>query len=395
MISPEDIPRLLCNNQKMIWSSRLRGLYQLTWKLVPQSWSPPLHQLLHKPPQPRSNPKQIKSLAKMAGNTTQSLDVELKPIFVESNVVAHISVKLTIGGLDGGLQGGNQSSKMTAIQFMGSNQSTEVNAQTVCRMEDIRSQDDAGTLDLVIGQVAGNTEWRANRTIQGGLVLQYDAIPVADQSRGTPIGTLHMDHDGFVGLWKSFLPKLGDFETWNIAIRWDLSSSPDQTRAVTSLGENDVCHVGSTVELLDCVFMIGNVKAFPEDSVSSKSQMSTGCCAIYWLGDLPQSLNSLTGFSGVMFPHLSHFFKDENGNYRGFLCKTVDGFASQPCYSGSLIQYNDDTANEHDWELVRLFNSSMIARWVGLDPEDDGSQNTWFAKGKFHKTHHLITNLTI
>ena len=331
----------------------------------------------------------------MAGSTTQSLDIELKPVFVESNVVAHISVKLTIGGLDGGLQGGNQSSKMTAIQFMGSDQPTGINGQTVCRLENIRAQDEAGTLDLVIGQVAGNTEWKANRTVQGGLVLQYDTTPVAYQSRGTTVGTLHIDHDGVVGLWKSFLPELADFKTWSVAIRWDLSSSPDQTRAVTSLGENDVSHVGSTLELLDCVFMIGRVKTFPEDSVSSDSQTSTGCCAIYWLGDIPQSLNSLTGFSSVMFPHLSHFFKDENGNYRGFLCKTADGFASQPCYSGSLIQYNDDTANEDDWELVRLLNSSMVARWVGLDPEDDASQNTWFMEGKVHKNHHLITKLTI
>lgn len=333
----------------------------------------------------------------MENSAGSYMSVSLKPHFRETEAVSHLSVTIVvggiIGGLSGGLQGGSQGGRPSQLQ----NRVLFINESSVQDEIDnigrllltAHIHDDQGKLAF---RLEGNS-WTVDRDTQGDVILQYDARPLADNASPVFPRILCTNHDGVVVIGKAFIPQPAVADSCDIAVSWDLSQAPTNTRGISSLGEGNVTKTGRIDILLNSVFMVGKVNSFPPEKPDADLSATEGFCATYWLGDLPENLDCLKDFSSNMFPRLSAFFRDERGSYRAFLRKIPKGQRGTSLAASSLIDYDADTKNEHDWELVRLLNSSMIATWARLDPEDDETENEWFVKGK-HLLQMLCQTLT-
>lgn len=312
------------------------------------------------------------------------LSVLIKPHFGGNEAVPHLTLTMTLGGLNGGLLGGNQGGNQG-----GSPSAQEDTNRTIFKtlhkneVENIKSlldisevEDSQGTLTLQFGDGG----WKASRETKGDVRIQYDANPFQHGISLESIKLLRVDQGGIVGAGASFIPRLVVDTPCDITVAWDLSHTPAGTRGVCSLGEGSVTASGSIDILMDSVFMVGKINSFPPDTPSVGAG---GFCGTYWLGDLPDNLNSLQDFSSKMFPRVSAHFKDEEGSYRAFLRRIPKGQRGLSLMSSSLIDYDADTKEEDDWELVRLLNSNMVATWTQLDPEEDGTEIEWFVKGYY------------
>lgn len=145
------------------------------------------------------------------------------------------------------------------------------------------------------------------------------------------------------------------------------------------MGEGNISLTSPFVSLFHSIFIVGKVKSSKPKPMEEGD--FNGFCATDWLGELPLSLQAVTEFSDAMFPPLSSFFKAEREAYRAFFCRTNKSLRRVPLFASALIDFNDDTQNEHDWQLVKVLNSAIISHWAKLDPEHDGTSNDWLTEG--------------
>lgn len=252
----------------------------------------------------------------------------------------------------------------------------------------IQILDAAGPL---VGQLSSSPghECRVQRDTRGEIVLGTQVRPIIEaHAPGQVLGSfeLRADQGGLIGAGRGFLPQLVEDETnYAISVEWHLSSCPEGYRAVCSLGEGPepVVTTGKANILCDCVFMVGAIHSYPPDRPSPLSTTSeaTGFCGTYWFGALPDNLDGVKDYGTKIFPKMSDHFNDEKGSYRAFIRRGSKGLFGTNFRSSSIIDYDEDAKDEHDWDLVRLLNTRMIANWAQLDPEDDGTGNDWFTKG--------------
>lgn len=192
---------------------------------------------------------------------------------------------------------------------------------------------------------------------------------------------LRRDHGGIVGSGSYFLPRFQADQQFSISVAWDLEACPEATRAVCSFGEGPqpVQAIGDGATLLNCAFAIGPLKSSPDASPDPNTQEGFG--GTYWFGDLPDNLDAVKDYASDIFPSMSAHFQDEGGCYRAFLRRVPKGFRGTVLQSSSIIDYDEEIVDEHDWDLVRLLNKTMVSAWLHLSEEDDGRENDWFTHG--------------
>ncbi|KAM0252810.1 hypothetical protein ACHAQJ_007549 [Trichoderma viride] len=169
------------------------------------------------------------------------------------------------------------------------------------------------------------------------------------------------------------VPVADDSMTIDVEIEWDTSQVPQGTRTLSSFGKATFSQKELPFKALsECVLMVGQINSFIPPASHNEIQAGGGFQGIHWLGTLPDNLSAMKKFTSNMFPHLSAFFKDDKTSYQIFMRKVSRGLRATPATGGTLIDYDDDAKEDHDCNLVRLFNMSLIATWAHLDSEDDG-----------------------
>lgn len=318
----------------------------------------------------------------MSDRHNLQLSMRLMPIYDSSRTkLACIEVKLSIGGLNGGLQGGNPLDETHYFQrIVGDVENTFGN---------IEAYDDPGPLTISVEYEFFENPflaWKTDRHIQGDLRIQYDAVPFLEDvvSSSLEAQTYARVENGFIGIASSFIPipAVEDAAAVDVTIEWNLSSSPKDFRSLSSFGEGNIFQRATSLkEFSECVFMTGKISSYiPTPSVNEDGSEG-GLRGIHWIGTLPNNLEAMKEFISNMVPRLSTFFKDESATRQIFIRKVPRGLRATQVTSEILIDYDDDTKDENDWDLVRLFNSSLIATWAHLDPEDGGTPNDWFTQG--------------
>ncbi|KAK4074537.1 uncharacterized protein Triagg1_5133 [Trichoderma aggressivum f. europaeum] len=319
----------------------------------------------------------------MSDRRNIQLSMSLMPIYYAvTTKIACIAVKLTIGGLNRGRPSDEPHYFQTIV---GNVENT---------FGHIEAYDDLGPLTISVEYELFENPflaWKADRPVQGDLRIQYDAVPVAQDVVSSSLEN-QMDariEKGFVGIASSFIPLPAVEETAavDVTIEWDLQSTQkkNETRTLSSFGEGNVLKKATSIkELSECVFMVGKVSSYLPSPSLDEDGSRGGLRGIHWMGTLPSNLEAMKEFTINMVPRLCAFFKDESATRQIFLRKVPRGLRATQVASEILIDYDDDSKDENDWDLVRLFNSSLIATWAILDPEDDGTPNDWFTHGISH-----------
>ncbi|KAK0757225.1 hypothetical protein N5P37_009941 [Trichoderma harzianum] len=321
----------------------------------------------------------------MSDRRNLQLSMNLMPIYDSSRTkLACIAVKLTIGGLNRGLQGGSQLDETHYFQtIVGDVENTFGN---------IEAYDDLGPLTISVEYELFENPflaWKTDRPVQGDLRIQYDAVPILQDVVSSSLETqiYARTEKGFIGIASSFIPipAVKEAAAVDVTIEWDLSSSPQETRSLSSFGEGNIFRRATSLkEFSECVFMTGKVSSYIPTPARDEDGTRGGLRGIHWIDTLPNNFEAMKEFTSNMVPRLCAFFKDESATRQIFIRKVPRGLRATQVASEILIDYDDDTKDENDWDLVRLFNSSLIATWVHLDLEDDGTPNDWFTQGLSH-----------
>lgn len=250
-------------------------------------------------------------------------------------------------------------------------------------------RDDEGLVPFILSG-EDVKEARVTRDVIGDITIASDFPALgADESSSDDddVSALRRDHGGLIGAGRYFLPQLDLGSCCHILVEWDLSGCPAGTRAVSSFGEGpgpvEVVGGGSEM-LLDCVFMVGlGVQSFPPPANSPREPTGTGLGATtYWVGELPENLDAVKDYAAKIFPRMAEHFADERGSCCAFLRRTPNDLKGTVFGSSAIIDYDSDTKDENDWDLVRLLNMTMVSTWARLDSEDDGTVSKWFTDGK-------------
>ncbi|OPB45350.1 trypsin-like serine typically contains c-terminal pdz domain protein [Trichoderma guizhouense] len=321
----------------------------------------------------------------MSDRAKFQLSMNLMPIYDSSRTkLACIEVKLTIGGLSRGLQGGSPLDESHYFRtIIGDVENTFGN---------IEAYDDLGPLTISVEYELFENPflaWKTDRPVQGDLRIQYDVVPFLQDVVSSCLEAqidARIDN-GFIGIASSFIPipAVKESAAVDVTIEWDLSSSPKEFRSLSSFGEGNIFQRATSIkELSECVFMIGKVSSYIPTPSLDEDATRGGLRGIHWIGALPNNLEAMKEFTSNMVPRLCAFFKDESATRQIFIRKVPRGLRATQFTSEILIDYDDDSKDENDWDLVRLFNSSLIATWAHLDPEDDGTPNDWFTQGVSH-----------
>lgn len=230
----------------------------------------------------------------------------------------------------------------------------------------------------------GEQEICVAREARGDIVFSSEIKGLRADDVARDVSALRHDQGGIIGAGRYFLPWFKIDNGCHISVEWDLANCPEGTRAICSFGEGpEVVEVsGHSETLLDCVFMVGPIKSHSlERSTGEQEVGGAGLCDTYWFGDLPEKLDAVKDYAPKMFPHVSGHFNDEGGSYRAFLRRVLKGFQSAGFHSSSIIDYDADVEDDHDWDLIRTLNRALVSAWARLSPEDDGSENWWFTDG--------------
>ncbi|KAL7934242.1 hypothetical protein V8C35DRAFT_302102 [Trichoderma chlorosporum] len=317
----------------------------------------------------------------MSDGSNLQISISLTPFYDSNDAkIAYISVKVVIGGLCRGLQGG---SPLDDTRYF-----HDIAGDVATKFDNIQASDNLGQLAVSVGRgfSQNSLTWEADRPIQGDFTIQYDIIPIRQEVISSSLDSEKGNEVGFIGIASSFIPipAVKDFARVDVAIDWDIAQAPKETRTLSSFGEGNVSHKETSLkELSECVFMVGNINSIPP--ISHDDDQARGKFrGLHSLGKLPGNLCAMGEFMQNMSPRLYAFFKDESATRQIFMRKVARGLRATHVTGGILIDYDDDTKDENDWDLVRLFNSSMIASWAHLDPEDDGTSNDWFTQGISH-----------
>lgn len=225
-------------------------------------------------------------------------------------------------------------------------------------------------------------EVRVTRGVIGDIVFASEVQALKEGEGSSDASALLRDQRGVIGAGSYFLPRF-NLDECRMLVEWDLSGCPAGIRAVSSFAEGPgpAEILGSSMVLLDCVFMVGpGLESFPP--AGSPSPGPTGAGATYWFGELPENLEALKDYATKIFPRMAEHFEDEGGSYRAFLRRVPKGLRGTALGPSGLIDYDEDARNEQDWDLVRLLNRTMVSAWARLDPEDDGAENDWFTLGE-------------
>lgn len=244
-------------------------------------------------------------------------------------------------------------------------------------------RDDEGTVPFNLVGEDYVKDVHVTREILGSVVFAskvraFDFEETDDDDDAT---ALRRDRGGIVGSGAYFLPRFQADQQFSISVAWDLETCPEATRAVCSFGEGPqlVQAMGDGNTLLNCAFAVGPLRSSPDAPPDPDAQQGFG--GTYWVGELAENLDAVTNYTSNIFPAMSAHFQDEQGCYRAFLRRVPKGFRETVLQSSSIIDYDQDIVNDHDWDLVRLFNRAMVSNWLQLSDENDGRENQWFAQG--------------
>lgn len=242
-------------------------------------------------------------------------------------------------------------------------------------------RDEEGTVPFDLVGEDNVKDVRVTREVLGDVVFRSEVRALdAHESNGDD-AMLRQDHGGIVGTGRCFLPRFCTDQDFNIAVEWNLEACPEATRAVCSFGEGPqpVQAIGKGGAFVKCAFAVGPLRSFPE--APPRQGLEEGFGGTYWFGELPHNLDAVKDYATKILPAMSVHFKDEGGSYRAFLRRVPKALKGAALQSSSIIDYDGDTIDEHDWDLVRLLNQTMVSTWTQLALEDDGTANSWFDQG--------------
>ena len=165
-------------------------------------------------------------------------------------------------------------------------------------------------------------------------------------------------------------------------VEWDLSLSPEGTRAVWTFGEGPapIEQAGPLSLLSESVYMVGPIHSNPPAQVAGTMSDYYG---YYWFGDLPPNIAVIKDIHHDFFVKVSDFFQDPpsaTNPYRTFVRNTTPtkSFGGRNYIRSHIFSYDDEILAAHDYDLIRRMAYEMVHNFLRPSVSD---QIDWLFEG--------------
>ncbi|MGI6039225.1 MAG: hypothetical protein GX257_08865 [Clostridiales bacterium] len=214
-------------------------------------------------------------------------------------------------------------------------------------------------------------EWRAKRDTAGDIRYSYRVFPreLPKDYRSSPYFDFRAEEGGANGAGITFLA-VPPQQEYCISLKWDLTSMPEGSRGVWSLGTGDVS-----------IEETPNLMQFSYYAVGRMKSVEDGDFGIYWFSEPPFDMDKASNRIRDLYNYIAEFFEDEESVYRVFVRrdpfeKSGGGTALRRSfmfgYSAKVFPTVEDLQNMLAHEIVH--------NWPHIDDEPAGVA-TWFNEG--------------
>ncbi|OJJ07459.1 hypothetical protein ASPVEDRAFT_33681 [Aspergillus versicolor CBS 583.65] len=304
--------------------------------------------IMAQPPPPSLN---ITVTPKYQGRTPKSLDVRLviaKPDLTANRTLVHLR---DVGDL------------FPAPVYIGANA--------------VQASDSKGEVPLVPADTSdGERQWNVARETTGDVTVTYSASHINNDSAPTvALLDLRRDHDGINGAGMSVFALPPEEKTYSINLAWDLSQSPNGTRAVWTYGEGPgtATKIGSTKVVLESHFAVG-------PSMHSYTAEDFG---FYWFGQPDFEVLQLAKWTQTLFHYMKRFFGDTEPAYRVYMRGSASskGTGGAALLRSFMFNYIMGAGNTGE-SFQTLLSHEMVHNWPTLSDDDDEDDDvTWYVEG--------------
>lgn len=255
-----------------------------------------------------------------------------------------------------------------------------VNLNTVsipfCEIQNgMNLSDNRGALDYSVNySEAGfikKAHYLANRDTEGDLTIKYRILPriQPENYKSSPYFDFVCEEGGANGAGLTFLPIIGEKETYDFSLKWDLSEMPEGSRGVWCLNEGDTLARCLGVEICFSYYAAGMLKSIEKENFG-----------FYWFSDPPFPVEEAAGKIRDLFLFMAVFFKDNKEPYKVFARKnSFDGGGGTAAKRSYMFGYGQKKMHTVD-SLLGLFAHEMVHNWPHLKDEPYGTA-TWYPEG--------------
>lgn len=244
----------------------------------------------------------------------------------------------------------------------------------------VQASDSVGEIPLVTEETDnGERQWNVARETVGDVTVTYSATHINNDSAPT-VATLDLrrDHDGINGAGMSIFALPPEDKRYAINLSWDLSHSPNGSRAVWTYGEGPgtVTKIGSTKVISESHFAVGpSMHSYPTTVQSAED------FGFYWFGQPGFEVAQLAKWTQNLFQYMQSFFDDTEQTYRVFMRGSAGSSGTGGAALTRSFMFNYIMSQSNTWESFQtLLSHEMVHTWPTLSA-DDGDVVTWYVEG--------------
>ncbi|KAL2131482.1 hypothetical protein VTI74DRAFT_4970 [Chaetomium olivicolor] len=221
-------------------------------------------------------------------SSTRTVNITLPPRLGLENTPINIQGQLTIDF--------NVKANDTLVVL-----SLEIAGQPTAEYDDqsLNATDALGDLSLTTSDRIGphnlqSRFWIASRNAHAPITVTFTAQPrgIQENTKMGPLFDIRENAGGLIGSMWALLPVPADEKVkFRFTLSWDLSTTPEKTRAVWTWGEGPrtVPVTGTTSTLVQSFFAVGAISSYPP-------QPTNGHFGMYWLEQPPFNVDELASF---------------------------------------------------------------------------------------------------
>lgn len=246
----------------------------------------------------------------------------------------------------------------------------------------VQASDSKGEVPLISTDNSdGERHWNVARETTGDVTVTYRATHINSDSAPTiALLDLRRDHDGINGAGMSLFALPPEDKMYSINLTWDLSQTPNGTRAVWTYGEGPgtVTKIGSTKLLTESHFAVGtSMNSYPPEADATED------FGFYWFEEPDFEVLPLAEWTQNLFRYMRRFFHDTEPAYRVFM----RGSASSQGTGGAALlrsfMFSYVMGAKNTWESFQaLLSHEMVHNWPTLSSDEDEDEDvTWYVEG--------------
>jgi len=227
--------------------------------------------------------------------------------------------------------------------------------------------------DMPPTPTSNDREYRIGRATRGDVLIRYEVPPraVDATTRNGPLFDLRRQGDGLMGAGVYFLPVLAVQGPQRVVLDWDLSTAPDGTRGIWSLGEGRQETVTAAQTLPFSYYAVGTVQS---------SRDSDETFGFHWLSALDFDVEEVADETRRIYLGMARFFGEEGEPYRVFVRTNPYPAGGGTALARSFMFGIGSDGSSVQGGLTQLLAHEIAHNWPRLD-HPEHAESSWYSEG--------------